>query len=68
VNVTDEMQAMQEEIFGPVLPIVPYRELAEAIEYVNTRPHPLALYYFDHKRPPHPAGVEPDEDGRSHGE
>lgn len=47
-NMTDDMQAMQEEIFGPVLPIVFYRELAEAIEYVNARPHPLALYYFDH--------------------
>ncbi len=38
---------MQEEIFGPVLPIVPYRSLADAIAYVNARPRPLALYYFD---------------------
>jgi coniferyl-aldehyde dehydrogenase len=46
VNVHDDMQVMQEEIFGPVLPIVPYRDLAEAIDYVNARPRPLALYYF----------------------
>ena len=38
---------MQEEIFGPVLPVVTYRSLDEAIEYVNARPRPLALYYFD---------------------
>ena len=38
---------MQEEIFGPILPVVPYRTLDEAIAYVNARPRPLALYYFD---------------------
>jgi coniferyl-aldehyde dehydrogenase len=37
----------EEEIFGPVLPIVLYRSLDEAIEYINARPHPLAFYYFD---------------------
>src|SRR5262249_18468983 len=47
-SVRDNMTAMQEEIFGPVLPLVPYSELNEAIAYVNGRPHPLALYYFDH--------------------
>ena len=50
LNVTPAMQAMQEEIFGPLLPVVPYRELDEAIRYVNARPNPLALYYFDHDR------------------
>jgi len=44
---TDGMQVMREEIFGPVLPVVAYRTLDEAIEYVNARPRPLALYYFD---------------------
>ena len=44
---TDEMAAMQEEIFGPLLPVVTYRTLDEAIAYVNARPRPLALYYFD---------------------
>ncbi len=38
---------MHDEIFGPVLPIVPYKSLADAIAYVNARPRPLALYYFD---------------------
>jgi coniferyl-aldehyde dehydrogenase len=43
----DGMEVMREEIFGPVLPIVTYRTLDEAIGYVNARPRPLALYYFD---------------------
>ena len=47
-NVNDKMAVMREEIFGPVLPVVPYRSLDEAIDYVNARPRPLALYYFDH--------------------
>ncbi|HEX4335037.1 MAG TPA: coniferyl aldehyde dehydrogenase [Polyangiaceae bacterium] len=46
-GVTDAMVVMQEEIFGPVLPIVTYRSLDEAVAYVNARPRPLALYYFD---------------------
>lgn len=47
LDVTDEMTVMQEEIFGPILPIVGYRTLRDAIDYVNARPRPLALYYFD---------------------
>jgi len=46
-NVNGDMQAMQEEIFGPLLPIVLYDGLEEAIAHVNARPHPLAFYYFD---------------------
>jgi len=46
-DVNEEMAVMQEEIFGPVLPVVPYETPDEAIEYVNARPHPLAFYYFD---------------------
>lgn len=42
-----EMHVMQEEIFGPILPVVPYGTLDEAIAFVNARPRPLALYYFD---------------------
>ena len=45
-NVTDDMRVMQEEIFGPILPLVPYDNLDDAIAYVNARPRPLALYYF----------------------
>ncbi len=45
----DEMRVMQEEIFGPIMPIMSYRALADAVAYVNARPRPLALYYFgDH--------------------
>jgi coniferyl-aldehyde dehydrogenase len=49
-GVRDDMAIMQEEIFGPLLPIVEYGSLGEAIAYVNARPHPLALYYFDDDR------------------
>lgn len=46
----DDTRLMREEIFGPILPVVPYRTLDEAIGYVNARPRPLALYVFDHDR------------------
>jgi coniferyl-aldehyde dehydrogenase len=46
-NATEDMQVMQEEIFGPILPVITYRELDDAIAYVNDHPRPLALYYFD---------------------
>ncbi len=42
----ESVALMREEIFGPILPLVPYRKLDEAIEYVNARPRPLALYVF----------------------
>ena len=45
-NVTDDMKAMQEEIFGPVLPVKTYGHIDEAIEYVNGHDRPLGLYYF----------------------
>lgn len=47
-NVNDDMLLMQEEIFGPILPIVSYTGLDEAIDYVNARPRPLALYLCSH--------------------
>ncbi|WP_296598237.1 coniferyl aldehyde dehydrogenase [Phenylobacterium sp.] len=43
---TDDMKVMQEEIFGPVLPVKSYRSVDEAIAYVNGRDRPLGLYYF----------------------
>jgi coniferyl-aldehyde dehydrogenase len=43
----EAMEIMREEIFGPVLPVVTYRTLDDAIAFVNNRPRPLALYYFD---------------------
>ncbi len=41
---------MQEEIFGPILPIVTFEREEEAQEFVASRPHPLALYYFGSRR------------------
>jgi coniferyl-aldehyde dehydrogenase len=46
LNVTDDMRIMQEEIFGPLLPLVRYSSITDAITRVNARPRPLALYYF----------------------
>lgn len=45
-DVTDSMRVMQEEIFGPVLPVIGYEGIDAAIALVNARPRPLALYYF----------------------
>lgn len=50
LGVDDDLRVMQEEIFGPLLPLRPYRDLEEAIAFVNRRPRPLALYYFDDTR------------------
>lgn len=45
-NPTDDMTVMQEEIFGPILPIKTYDRVEEAIDYVNAHDRPLGLYYF----------------------
>lgn len=49
-QVSYEDAVMQEEIFGPILPILTYETLDEAIEIVNSKAHPLALYVFTSKR------------------
>ncbi|AHZ80385.1 MULTISPECIES: coniferyl aldehyde dehydrogenase [Pseudomonas] len=46
LDVTEEMAIMQEEIFGPLLPVKTYRSASEAIAYINASPRPLAIYYF----------------------
>ncbi|MGB5940848.1 MAG: aldehyde dehydrogenase family protein [Rhodanobacter sp.] len=46
-EVDDDMAVMREEIFGPLLPLVAYDSLDDAIAYVAARPHPLALYLFE---------------------
>ncbi|WP_028766201.1 coniferyl aldehyde dehydrogenase [Shewanella fidelis] len=48
---SDDMLLLQDEIFGPLLPVIPYDDINEAIAYVNQRPRPLALYLmsFDSK-------------------
>jgi len=55
LNVHDDLKVMQEEIFGPVLPVVSYSNIDEAISYINSRPRPLALYYL---------GTDADEEHR----
>lgn len=45
-NVTEDMTAMQEEIFGPVLPVKTYTSIGEAVDYINEHDRPLGLYYF----------------------
>ncbi|MDH0649148.1 coniferyl aldehyde dehydrogenase [Pseudomonas sp. GD03858] len=50
LQVNDSMQVMQDEIFGPLLPLVPYDRLDDALAYINQRPRPLALYYFGYDR------------------
>ncbi|HLX03152.1 MAG TPA: aldehyde dehydrogenase family protein, partial [Trinickia sp.] len=49
-NAPDESALMREEIFGPLLPLVPYDSLDDALRYVNARERPLALYLFDDDR------------------
>jgi coniferyl-aldehyde dehydrogenase len=50
LDVTDSMRIMHEEIFGPILPILAYDRIDEAIDYVNHHPRPLALYLFSFDR------------------
>ena len=50
LHAPDDALVMQEEIFGPILPVRAYEGLDEAIAFVNARPRPLALYYFDDKQ------------------
>jgi coniferyl-aldehyde dehydrogenase len=49
-KVDDSMGVMQEEIFGPLLPLLPYDQLDQAIAYVGAHAHPLALYLFEEDR------------------
>lgn len=45
-NLTFESSAMQEEIFGPLLPLFSFSEISEVLKYINSGEKPLALYYF----------------------
>lgn len=49
-NVSRQSRIMEEEIFGPILPVITYNVLDEAIDYVNSKPKPLALYIFGTNR------------------
>lgn len=50
LDAPEDSRVMQDEIFGPILPIVTVESVDAAIDYVNARPRPLALYHFDHDR------------------
>jgi len=51
LNPTEDMKLMQEEIFGPVLPIKSYEKIEDTVDYINTKNRPLGLYYFgDNKK------------------
>lgn len=49
-GITAEMTIMQEEVFGPILPIMKMDSLEDAIEFINARPKPLALYFFSRNK------------------
>lgn len=49
-GVSQDMKIMQEEIFGPLLPVMTYKDIGEVLEYVNTRERPLAFYLFTKDR------------------
>ena len=51
LDARDELALMQDEIFGPILPLVAVDSVDAAIDYVNARPRPLALYHFETTRP-----------------
>ena len=46
IDPTDDMKVMQEEIFGPVMPVKTYQSVDDALAYVNAHDRPLGLYYF----------------------
>jgi aldehyde dehydrogenase (NAD+) len=46
VNVSPDSPAMQEEIFGPILPVLEVDNVGQAIDFINARPSPLGLYVF----------------------
>ncbi|XLZ67794.1 coniferyl aldehyde dehydrogenase [Massilia sp. SR12] len=50
LDVTPQMAVMREEIFGPLLPVLPYDTLQQAIAFINERERPLALYWFGRDR------------------
>ena len=47
IEPTQRTAIMREEIFGPLLPVIPYDDIDEALANINAHPHPLALYWFD---------------------
>lgn len=50
-NVDPSCAVMQEEIFGPILPVLKVKSIKQAITFINNRPHPLACYVFSKSSP-----------------
>lgn len=46
LNPSPESPLMQDEIFGPILPVINYQKIEDAIAYINKNEKPLAIYYF----------------------
>ena len=46
LNTSDDMILLQREIFGPILPLIPYKDKSDVVEYINKRDRPLAFYPF----------------------
>lgn len=53
INPDDDLQVMQDEIFGPVMPVKSYKDVNDAIDFVNDRPRPLGLYAFGQDKQEH---------------
>jgi aldehyde dehydrogenase (NAD+) len=47
-NVDPHTKVMNEEIFGPILPILKFKDISEVIHFINERPKPLMIYYYSH--------------------
>jgi aldehyde dehydrogenase (NAD+) len=62
-GVTQDMAIMQEEIFGPLLPLISIRDLETGIRFINDRPKPLALYFFSKDKEAHNKIVEETSSG-----
>jgi coniferyl-aldehyde dehydrogenase len=50
VDPRQDMAVMRDEIFGPLLPVLPYDDVKDAVDFVNAQPSPLAMYWFDDDR------------------
>lgn len=49
-NIPEDAAIMKEEIFGPILPIIPFARLEDAVQHINNMPKPLALYFFSNSQ------------------
>ena len=68
LGATPEMKVMQEEIFGPILPVLAYERIDEAIAYINRHDRPLALYWFGSDNANRDKVLAPDDLRRGHAE